>query len=69
MDGKFGDAAKVQGFVGRKFGDAANESVRFDGAVTNKALKSGDVEPTVAGLTSCVAMLGHTVSAPSSTWS
>lgn len=53
--------------VGRKFGDVANESVRLDDAVAKKAFSSGDVEPIVGAVTSSMVVLGHTVSAPSST--
>jgi hypothetical protein len=65
---KFGDI-EVFALVGRKFGDIAKESERFGGAVANSASKSGEVEPTVAIGCSCAKVLGHTVSAPSSTWS
>jgi hypothetical protein len=61
--------AEALGIVGRKLGDVANESVRFAGAVANRALKSGDVEPVVAASTSFGGTQGHMASAPSSTWS
>jgi hypothetical protein len=80
---KFGDLAAVVlaasisgdtdfvGIVGRKFGDMANESVLFgadsDGA--NMAAKSGDVDESVGAGLLYVDTLGHTASAPSSTWS
>jgi hypothetical protein len=65
---KFGEL-EVSVLVGRKLGDIAKESERFGGAVANSASKSGEVEPTVAVGTSWEKVLGHTVSAPSSTWS
>lgn len=79
---KFGDVEAVAGVggksgdidvfvrVGRRRGEVANESDRFDGsAVANSARKSGDVEPVIPVGGSCANVLGHTVSAPSSTWS
>jgi hypothetical protein len=65
-DGRLCDA-EISGTVGRKFGEVAKESARFDGAVANNALKSGEVEPVVVIVTSSDATLGHTASAPSST--
>jgi hypothetical protein len=53
--------------VGRKFGDVANESVRFDVAVAKSALKFGDVEPGVGAAPTFAKLLGHTALAPSST--
>jgi hypothetical protein len=61
--------ANLFGIVGRKLGDVANESVRFDGAVAKSAVKSGELEPVVVMVASSGAILGHTASAPSSTWS
>lgn len=67
--GKSGDT-DVFDIVGRKFGDVANESERFEGSVVaNSAWKSGEVEPIVVAAGTCANELGHTVSAPSSTWS
>jgi hypothetical protein len=60
---------KVLGIVGRKLGEVAKESARFDGAVANNALNFGEVEPIVVAVASLDKTLGHTVSAPSSTWS
>jgi hypothetical protein len=59
--------AWVLGIVGRKLGDVANESARFDGVVANKAWKFGDVEPVMDPAVSSAKTLGHTVSAPTST--
>ena len=68
VGGKFGDT-EVLDLVGWKLGDVANGSERFEGAVANRVLKSGEVEPVIAAVTSCTRAFGHTVSAPSSTWS
>jgi hypothetical protein len=64
----FGDMG-VCGNVGRKLGDVAKESARFDGGVANNGLKFGEVEPVVLVVTSFSKPLGHGVSAPSSIWS
>jgi hypothetical protein len=63
---KFGDAGIV-GLSGRKFGNDANESVRFDDAVANNASKSGDVEAVIVAMESCVTLSGQIAPAPSST--
>ena len=68
VGGKFGDT-EVLDLVGWKLGDVANGSESFEGAVANRVLKSGEVEPVIAAVTSCTRALGHTVSVPSSTWS
>jgi hypothetical protein len=60
---------KLVGIVGRKLGDVAKESARFDGGVANNGLKFGEVEPVVLVVTSFSKPLGHGVSAPSSIWS
>jgi hypothetical protein len=65
---RFGDAGACSVFdmVGRKLGDVAKESDRFDGAVAKSALKSGEVEPATNLVASFDRTLGHTVSTPSS---
>jgi hypothetical protein len=66
-DGRLCDA-ETFGIVGRKFGEVAKESVRFDdGAVANNALKSGEVDPVIVVVASSPPTVGHTASAPSST--
>jgi hypothetical protein len=53
--------------VGRKLGDVAKESDRFDTAVAKRAWKSGNVEVLMCSFASCAKVLGHIDSAPSST--
>jgi hypothetical protein len=38
---------RLSGIVGRKLGDVAKESARFDGGVANHALRFGEVESVV----------------------
>jgi hypothetical protein len=58
-------ACDMFGMVGRKLGEVAKESERFDGAVAKSALKSGEVEPAADEMAAFDSTLGHTVSAAS----
>lgn len=72
VGGKFGEMEVGDGLdiAGRKLGDVAKESARLEGAVARRATKFGDVEPMVGGAVSSLEeTLGHTASAPCSTWS
>jgi hypothetical protein len=59
----------LTGMRGRKLGDMANESVLFGATrhVANNAETSGDVDVSIGVGLSCVDVLGHRASAPSST--
>jgi hypothetical protein len=65
--GKLGDIDFV-GMRGRKFGDNANESVRFgvESEVATRAGRSGDVDVCGDSVVSCTDVLGQVASAPSS---
>lgn len=67
---KLGDTDLV-GISGRELGGVTKESVRFEAGdeVAKRAGKSGDVEATPDATASCANVLGHTASAPTSTWS